>query len=276
MKILTPAKINLTLEIVRKRPDGFHDLATWMLPIGLVDRIEIEEASESSFSSNIPELDNDPSNLIIRAVEQFNRVTSLDTRYRIHLEKKIPIGAGLGGGSSNAAGTLLLLNRIHGNRLEPDQLYELAAGLGSDVAFFVSPKSAWCTGRGEKIEPRNFPGDLHLLLAKPGFGVSTADAYQAYAALPPEKKKGEIEKTEWGTLRNDLEPAVFQKYVLLPIIKDWLKQQPETLFALMSGSGSTLFSVVRTRADGEALVNRFHQYLGAAIWSAVVRLNSKE
>jgi len=274
MKILTPAKINLTLEIVRRRPDGFHDLATWMLPIGLVDSLEIEEASEASFSSNILELGSDPSNLVIQAVEAFAQATSIRAAsYQIRLNKNVPISAGLGGGSSNAAGTFRLLNRLHGNPLSEDHLHKLAASLGADVAFFVSPRSAWCTGRGENLEPRYFPEDLWVFLVKPGFGVSTSEAYQAYTLLPFQKKKGIEEKTIWGTLRNDLEPAVFQKYVLLPVIKDWLKQQPETLFALMSGSGSTMFSVVKSKSDGESLVDRFRHEFGANIWSAIVPLN---
>ena len=273
MKILTPAKINLTLEIVRRRPDGFHDLATWMLPIGLVDSLEIEKSSETSFSSNIFGLGSDPSNLVIRAVEAFDQATSTRASYRIRLNKGIPISAGLGGGSSNAAGTLRVLNRLHNNLLSEDRLHELAASLGSDVVFFVSPRSAWCTGRGENLEPRYFPKGLWVFLVKPGFGVSTRGAYQAYTLLPPEKKRGIEEKTRWGTLRNDLEPAVFQKYVLLLVIKDWLKRQPETLFALMSGSGSTMFSIVGSKSDGESLVNRFRHEFSANTWSTVVPLN---
>jgi 4-diphosphocytidyl-2-C-methyl-D-erythritol kinase len=273
MRIVTPAKINLTLEIVGKRPDGFHDLATWMLPIGLTDHLAIEEAPETSFTSNIPELGNDPSNLVIGAVEEFGKDASIKSAYRISLEKKIPMGAGLGGGSSNAAGALRLLNRIHGDPLSETRLHKLAARLGSDVAFFVSPKSAWCTGRGEKLEPREFPAGYYLFLAKPDFGVSTAGAYRAYANLPLDKKRGEEQKTPWGVLRNDLEPAVFPKYVLLPIIKEWMKRQAETLFSLMSGSGSTLFAVVKSRGDGELLVDRFQIEFGRTIWTTVVELN---
>ena len=106
MKILSPAKINLTLEIFGKRSDGFHELATWMLPVGLYDSIEIEPAGSPSFHSNVPELDGDPSNLVSRAVDLFNRTAEIDMAYAIRLEKQIPIGAGLGGGSSNAASTL--------------------------------------------------------------------------------------------------------------------------------------------------------------------------
>jgi 4-diphosphocytidyl-2-C-methyl-D-erythritol kinase len=273
MKTFSAAKINLTLEILGKRPDGFHELATWMLPIGLYDALEIERADRSSFISNVPELKVDPSNLVIRAAEIFNRAASIDTPYAIRLEKKIPISAGLGGGSSNAAATLRLLNEIHNSRFRSQQLEELAANLGSDVPFFIHGRSAWCSGRGEQIEPRVFPDDLWICLFKPGFAVSTADAYRAYAQLALSRKRGRETDTQWGKLRNDLEPAVLPKYLFLALLKDWLKQQSETVFALMSGSGSTIFAIVRSQADGETLRARFAAEFGGRTWSTVCELN---
>jgi 4-diphosphocytidyl-2-C-methyl-D-erythritol kinase len=273
MKILSPAKINLTLEILGKRADGFHELNTWMLPVGLYDTLEIEPASRPSFISNASELKADSSNLVVRAAQLFNETISIQAPYQIRLGKNIPIGAGLGGGSSNAAATLRLLNELHSGPLKIVQLEALAARLGSDVAFFVSGQSAWCKGRGEMMEPRPFPRDHWISLFKPGFGVSTAGAYGAYAALPPDRKRGQEEDTAWGKLRNDLEPAVFPKYLLLPLIRDWLKKQSETLFALMSGSGSTLFAIVRNQTDGETLRTRFRTEFGARVWSVVCQLN---
>jgi 4-diphosphocytidyl-2-C-methyl-D-erythritol kinase len=276
MKILSPAKVNLTLEILGKRPDGFHELETWMLPVGLYDELEIELASGQSFVSNVPELARDSSNLIIRAAQLFNEASSIQAAYEIRLAKNIPIRAGLGGGSSNAGAALRLLNQIHGEPLSMVQLEAVAARLGSDVPFFVSAQSAWCKGRGELMEPRPFPTDLWICLFKPGFGVSTEGAYRAYAALPPDRKHGLEENTSWGRLRNDLEPAVFPKYLLLAIIKEWLKKQSETLFALMSGSGSTLFAIVHNQSDGEMLKARFRQEFGGQTWTAVCRLNPAE
>jgi 4-diphosphocytidyl-2-C-methyl-D-erythritol kinase len=275
MKILSAAKINLTLKILGQRCDGFHELATWMLPIGLYDSLEIERAIQPSFFSNLPELKGDPSNLIIRAAQVFNQAASIVTPYAIRLEKKIPIGAGLGGGSSNAAATLRLLNELHDWPFDRRQLEELAADLGSDVAFFVSGRSAWCTGRGERIEPRVFPDDLWVTLFKPGFAVSTAGAYRAYSRLAAELKCGQETETQWGMLRNDLEPAVLPKYPFLRLLKDWLKKQPETLFTLMSGSGSTIFAIVRSQSDGKTLQDRFWGEFGEQTWSAVCELNVK-
>src|ERR1700739_780002 len=211
MRTATPAKINLTLEVLGQRPDGFHELATWMLPVGLYDSLEIEPDSLSSFLSNVPELKADPSNLVVRAAEVFNRAVSVDTAYAIRLEKRIPIGAGLGGGSSNAAATLRLLNGLHHVPFQTDELETLAANLGSDVAFFIRSRPAWCTGRGERIEPRAFPDDLWICLFKPGFAISTVEAYRAYARLAANGKRGTEICTPWGKLRNDLEPEEFHK-----------------------------------------------------------------
>ena len=273
MKTFSAAKINLTLEILGKRSDGFHELATWMLPVALYDSIEIEEARRPSFISNVPALGGDASNLIIRAAQSFAQAASIDTAYAIHLEKKIPMGAGLGGGSSNAAATLQLLNKLHGFPLRREQIEELAANLGSDVAFFLDGRAAWCTGRGERIQARLFPDHLWICLFKPGFAVPTPGAYRAYARLAENLKRGEETATPWGKLRNDLEPAVLPKYLFLALVKDWLKDQSETLFALMAGSGSTMFAIVQSQADGESLQARFHARFGKQTWSVVCVLN---
>jgi 4-diphosphocytidyl-2-C-methyl-D-erythritol kinase len=273
MKIVSAAKINLTLEVLGPRPDGFHELATWMLPVGLYDSIEIECASQPSFCSNVPELKGDQSNLVIRAAEVFNRAALIDRAYAIRLEKKIPIGAGLGGGSSNAAMTLRSLNELHQFRFARPELEELAASLGSDVAFFIGGQSAWCTGRGERIEPRAFPNDLWICLFKPGFAISTAGVYRAYTQSGAERKRGRETDTQWGKLRNDLEPTVFPKYLFLGLLKDWLNEQSETLFALMCGSGSTIFAIVRSQAEGETLQGRCRTEFGEQTWSVVCPLN---
>jgi 4-diphosphocytidyl-2-C-methyl-D-erythritol kinase len=273
MKFLTPAKINLTLEIVGRRSDGYHDLASWMLPIGLYDTLEIDVRDVQSFESNVPELTGDSSNLAIRAAELFSRAVATDACYDIRLEKAIPIGAGLGGGSSDAAAALLVLNKLHGFPLTSRELHGLAAELGSDVPFFINAQSAWCTSRGEVMQPREFPRGLWIFLTKPGFGVSTAGAYSSYAALPSSRKRGRELTTPWGTLRNDLEPAVFPKYLLLPVIKDWLATQKGVTFALMSGSGSTIFAVVQSQSEGESLNTAFRQVFGERVWTSVCQLN---
>jgi 4-diphosphocytidyl-2-C-methyl-D-erythritol kinase len=273
MRTFTPAKINLTLEIRGKRPDGYHELATWMIPLALYDTLVIEPATKSSFASNVSELPTDTTNLVLRAVEAFQKATGDRQAYRMFLEKSIPIGAGLGGGSSDAAATLRLLNQMVGNPLSPGALLSTAAGLGSDVAFFLGSRSAWCTGRGEIMEFRNFPNDRWVCLVKPDFVVATAWAYRAYANLPEPSRRGEPVETVWGSLRNDLEPAVFSKYLLLPEIKQWFQNQPETEVALMSGSGSTTFSVTQDAVSAKMVRDRFIAEFGENFWTFVGQLN---
>ena len=272
MRIVTPAKINLTLEVLQRRPDGFHELATWMVPIALFDALEIDvQIGDDSFSGNVPELKADESNLIFRAISRFRSATGIDVRYRVRLAKEIPLGAGLAGGSSDAAATLRLLGRIHPGTLSSAQLEKIGAEIGSDVVFFLNPRPAWCTGRGEKIEPRGFPDRLWVCLFKPGFSVSTADAYSVYDKL--QEKRGDVVTTPWGDFRNDLEPVVFLKFPLLAVIKGWLAEQPESICALMSGSGSTVFAVTKTETEGGALERRFLSEFGGEFWTTVCRLN---
>ncbi len=239
-----------------------------MIPIALYDCLTIEPAAKMVFESNVPELQNDRTNLIIRAVEAFQKLSGSRQDYRIVLEKNIPIGAGLGGGSSNAAATLRLLNRMAGDPISPQALSGVAAELGSDVAFFVEARSAWCTGRGEKMELRDFPEDRWLCLAKPGFAVPTAWAYTTHTKLPEQLKRGEPAETVWGS-----EPAVFTKYLLLAEIKRWFQQQAETEITLMSGSGSTTFAVTGSSASANSLRVRFAAEFGENFWTFVGQLN---
>jgi 4-diphosphocytidyl-2-C-methyl-D-erythritol kinase len=245
-----------------------------MVPVGLFDRLEIEPAAADLFSTETPGLSWDDGNLIFRAVQLFRKETGIRAFYRIELTKRIPIGAGLAGGSSDAAATLRLLNRLHACALTDDDLAGLAARLGSDTAFFVRCEPAWCTGRGEVMSARPLPDGLWCLLVKPDFGIPTGAAYAAYAGLPAAEKRGQTVVTSWGELRNDLEPAIFPKYVILPVLKSWLARQPETRLSLMSGSGSTVFAVID---EGEPvtreLQQRFLGFFGPTFWSAVCRLN---
>ncbi|MBV9491830.1 MAG: 4-(cytidine 5'-diphospho)-2-C-methyl-D-erythritol kinase [Verrucomicrobia bacterium] len=273
MIVETPAKINLTLEVLGRRTDGFHELATWMVPVGVFDRLEIVLGEKDEFTTDTPGLAWNDHNLVYRAVGLFRQETGIRSLYRIRLTKRIPIGAGLAGGSSNAAATLRLLNRLHGEPFTDEALIGLAARLGSDAAFFVRCEPAWCTGRGEKMAPRPFARGLWLLLVKPGFAVPTAAAYAAYAGLPAGERRGQPVATGWGELRNDLEPAVFRKYVLLPLVKGWLARQPETTLSLMSGSGSTLFGLTAEAAQADELQRRFVENFGARFWIAVCPLN---
>ena len=156
MQLSAPAKINLSFQIKGRRPDGFHEIETLMAPVSLADRITIERAGEQDgirFTCDNPSLPADDDNLVVRAAKLFRRRTNVTTGITIALEKKIPHGAGLGGGSSDAAGTLLGLNELFAANLPEDELLKLAAELGSDVPFFVVRSPAVCRGRGEIVTP---------------------------------------------------------------------------------------------------------------------------
>jgi 4-diphosphocytidyl-2-C-methyl-D-erythritol kinase len=184
------------------------------------------------------------------------------------LEKRIPHGAGLGGGSSDAAATLLGLNELFETRLDQKDLMQLAAQIGSDVPFFLLGSAATCQGRGEIVDPARLPANFNLLLVKPDFGVPTPWAYGRW------KDSRELPGLEYASqefsgvrFRNDLERPVFEKFVLLGHLKTWLRQQAEVGAALLSGSGSTLFAVLRESADAEKLAARVREEIDPTLWT---------
>jgi 4-diphosphocytidyl-2-C-methyl-D-erythritol kinase len=273
MQLFAPAKINLSFEIKGRRADGFHEIETLMTPISLADRLTIETSANEGavdFSCDDPSLPTGEDNLVVRAVELFREATKTGTGIKIVLEKKIPHGAGLGGGSSDAASTLLGLNELFGTGLSDGDLISLAAQLGSDVPFFMARSAAICRGRGELVSPTSLAGRFHLLLVKPDFGVPTSWAYGKW------KESQEIPgvnyaRQEFGGVRfvNDLERPVFEKFVLLGQLKTWLRGQPEAGAALMSGSGSTLFAVLQEGADAEKLAARVRADIDPTLWTCV-------
>ncbi len=271
MQLFAPAKINLSLKILRRREDGFHEIETLMAPISLCDELTIEPNDARSgiaFSSDDPTLPSGEENLVVRAARRFFAEIREPPRVRITLRKNIPHGAGLGGGSSDAASTLLGLNQLHGGPLEAARLTSLAAKIGSDVPFFLTGGPAWCRGRGEVVEPFGAFPKLSLLLLKPEFGVSTAWAYQQW------QNPRELPGVDYGpqkigelVLENHLERPVFEKHLFLARMKDWLRAQPEVAAASLSGSGSTVFAVLREDgAAAEALTSRAHEELDPRLW----------
>ncbi len=276
MQLFAPAKINLSFKILRRREDGFHEIDTLMAPISLGDELTIEsDESESGirFTTDDPTLPAGEDNLVVRAARSFFAEIKEDPRVRIELRKKIPHGAGLGGGSSDAASTLLGLNRLHGERVAPTRLTSLAAALGSDVPFFLAQSAARCRGRGEIVEPMARLPRLSLLLLKPEFRVSTPWAYRQWRdsrQLPGV----DYAPQRWEELvfENDLERPVFEKHLFLAHMKTWLREQPEVAAALMSGSGSTTFAVLREDADADELGARAQAELDPLLWSNAVRM----
>jgi len=217
----------------------------------------------------------------------FFQKTEIRDGVRIHLEKKIPLAAGLGGGSGNAATTLLGLNEIFGKPLSTKALYDIAAALGSDIPFFLQTKPAFGTGRGEKIEPLNFFPAMRsaaIFLIHPGFGISTPWAYQNLARFPsalngtPGRAQKLISSLQTTDLRvagkefyNSLESPALEKHPLLALFQDFLRQNGAAA-TLMSGSGSTTFALAENLAAAEQLRERFKTKFGETHWTAVVPL----
>ena len=268
LELHAPAKLNLSLRVVRRRDDGFHEIDSVMVKLpGLADRISFSEGSGFSFTCDDPDLPGDESNLVVKAVRAYEQAAGVSCRHAIHLHKVIPHGAGLGGGSSDAATTLLGLDELHGKPLGPARLAEIAASLGSDIPFFITPGAARCTGRGEIVEAVKSPPPLRVLLLKPWFAVPTPDAYGRWAEsveLPgirysPQDLDGTI-------LVNDLERPVFAKHRFLAELKTWLLARDEVAGALLCGSGSTTFAVLHHGADAGALAKAARHELDPGIW----------
>jgi len=269
MTIEAPAKVNLVLRILGRRTDGFHALETLMVPLTLSDSVSVAVAGGEGvvLSCDDPAVPADATNLAWRAAEAFAAATGLKFHATIALTKRIPSGAGLAGGSSNAATVLRALDRLLGTRLPAAELEEIAARLGSDVPFFIRRQTSWCRGRGEIIEPASPLPARDLLLAKPPFPVPTVWAYSAWAAAPwypavPVDVDG-------LSLVNDLEAPVFSKYLLLPALKTWLNRQPEVEAAMMSGSGSTVFAILKK--EGSVLEKRLKDFFGETFWTCLCR-----
>jgi 4-diphosphocytidyl-2-C-methyl-D-erythritol kinase len=283
----SPCKVNLILNILGKRPDGFHELETVMQPVPIFDRLSFGRAGAGvDLTCNHPELPTDSGNLVFRAAEQFRAAAKTTDGVRIHLEKRIPLAAGLGGGSGNAAITLLGLNRLFGAPLSTKELNHLARTLGSDVPFFLQDKPAIAVGRGEKVkslEPFAALRGKALVLIHPGFGVSTAWAYKNLARFPSALNgaRGRAENlvrnlsvslsAAASDIYNSLEAPVLEKYPLLSMFQESLRENG-ALVALMSGSGSTTFAIAENASKADELAEKFRGHFGSSCWMATVTL----
>lgn len=268
LTLQAPAKLNLTLRVLGKRDDGFHEIDTLMVKLpGLADRIEFHETGAFTFECDAPDLPADETNLVAKAVRAYESASGLACRHSITLRKIIPHGAGLGGGSSDAASTLLGLDELHGGKLGMHRLREIAASLGSDIPFFLLPAAGRCTGRGEIIEEVPSPPSLRVLLLKPWFSVPTPEAYSHWAAsreLPG--IPCQPQETDGITMVNDLERPVFAKHRFLAELKSWLLARDEVAAALLCGSGSTMCAVLRSGTDAEALAKCARHELDPGLW----------
>ena len=269
MRFFAPAKINLSLRVLRRREDGFHEIETLMAAVAIRDTLDIErlDGGGIEFTCSDATLPTDRSNLVVRAARGFFTAAGIEPHVRIFLQKEIPHGAGLGGGSSDAAATLLALDAIFETQLPQTELTRIAAEIGSDIPFFLARSAAWCRGRGEIVEPCTLPHPHPLLLIKPPFGVPTPWAYQHWRDSLEIPGVNYAPQTLGGiTLVNDLERPVFEKFIQLAEMKRWLLGQPETAAALMSGSGSTVFALLREKSGGPALSEKARAQFGPHTW----------
>lgn len=249
--IFSNAKINIGLRILRKRDDGFHDISTLMVPVPFNDIIEINPAKPtgSGFSMNqsgITVPGNIEDNLCYKSWELFCREMGM-THVQVHLHKRIPLGAGLGGGSSNAVAILKGLNNLTGNKLKNNDLHNLAVRLGSDCSLFVENKPALAEGRGEILTDLTLSlKGLHLVLLNPGLTVNTA---WAYSNITPNENREPLQRHllkpmhQWKTtVTNDFENTVFKAHPEVAGLKAEL-YMAGAIFTSMSGSGSTVYGL---------------------------------
>ena len=260
---LAPAKVNLGLHVLRRRPDGFHDLATVFLPLDWADEIAAEPAAGLSVSSSDPALPTDDGNLVVRAARALAAHTGTSEGARLHLDKRVPYGAGLGSGSSDAAATLRLLTRLWGLDVPAPELARLALDLGSDVPFFLDPVPSAGAGRGERLTPLAAPGGaawrcpFPLVVAVPPVHVSTATAFAG--VVPDDRDRPDLaaavvsdDLDRWRReVTNDFQPAVEAAHPPVRAVRQSLEAAGAAR-ALLSGTGSAVVGVFERLSAAQA------------------------
>ncbi|MEM7008422.1 MAG: 4-(cytidine 5'-diphospho)-2-C-methyl-D-erythritol kinase [Thermodesulfobacteriota bacterium] len=270
IKLLSPAKVNLTLEILGLRQDGYHELRSIIQPVNLFDevQIELEEGSGIDLDSNGLDIPKGSDNLAWKAADLFIKASGLESRVKIFIKKQIPQGAGLGGGSSNAGAVLVGLSRLT-KALSEQELANIAPQLGADVSFFIRSQSAVMEGIGEKITTlREFPS-FHYVIVCPNIHSSTQEVYQKWDELNNQKQIETISDEDFNKhiedfnnkdveppLQNDLEPAAMALYPEIKAYKEILSSLG-LKSVLMSGSGSCVFALFREEDEA----NEIYEYL---------------
>ena len=265
-----PAKINLSLRVLGKREDGYHNVDLLMAKLDLEDKLDFHNSRTSNLLCEKAAMPTDENNLGIKAVREVEKAYGRKAKQRITLTKNIPFGAGLGGGSADAAVTLRAVNEIIGTNYSEEELQAMAAAIGSDVPFFLNPVVSRCTGRGEIVTPvPELAGwSSPIVLIKPQFAVSTPSAYRGLNGA--HRMKGVnygAQMVDDIKLVNELERAVFTKFPVLGLWKMWMLGQPGVRAALMSGSGSTLFALTETPEQAQALAAAAKEELDPTLWT---------
>jgi 4-diphosphocytidyl-2-C-methyl-D-erythritol kinase len=276
----TSAKVNLALEVLGKRGDGYHEIATVLQAVDLFDRLKVEAADTLSLHTDDPELPTDDGNLVMRAARLLQKVAGVEAGARIQLSKRIPVAAGLGGGSSDAAAALWGLSRLWGLRWAKARLPELAAELGMDVPFFLGTGRAVARGRGERLAALPGGGGYALVLVNPRVPLSTREVYgrvpAGWRAQPAGTERmidalrtRNVEKVA-AALTNNLETVVEPVLPVIGRMKAALLAAG-ALGAIMSGSGPTVLGVARSLDHARQIRSRVSR-VGWACWA--VRTNS--
>jgi len=279
IEAFSPSKINLFLRIIGKRPDGFHDLGSLFQAISLGDSLKVSKLDQNSvdeFECDMPGVPTDDSNLVLRAAKLFREKTGITNGVRVSLSKKVPAQGGLGGGSANAATMLWAMNKLFDYPATQEELIEWSGDLGSDITFFLSSGTAFCTGRGEILEKVPQLPVQNVYIIKPDVGLSTPLVFKNlnYSELSPEEPREILgrfyangdtpisdedddnqAKPQDGTgikYINDLEPPAFR---LLPVLKEIKEYLNEFDFdaVLMSGSGTSIFAIGEPKSAPEAV-----------------------
>ncbi|MCX5782479.1 MAG: 4-(cytidine 5'-diphospho)-2-C-methyl-D-erythritol kinase [Elusimicrobia bacterium] len=269
MKILAPAKINLFLEVKNKRADGYHNIESIMQSVSLYDELEFKPAEEKiSLKCNLKNLPNDERNLVVKAAKLLKKELKTQKGARIHLKKNIPLGAGLGGGSSDAAAALKGLLKLWKLKISPKKLVKIAAKIGADVPFFLNCGTAVAKGIGDILKSIKKVKKTYFVLVFPNFGVSTPSVYKKlHFPLTSRQKINKIkfhleslkDSKIWGRLLyNRLEEVVLPKYPKVAFIKK--KIENFGYKSLMSGSGSTVFGIVPSLEEGQRLKKKLLSY----------------
>lgn len=269
------AKINLGLHILRKRADGYHDIETVFHRVNNFDTVTVERTTSGRIAIRCthPEIPTDESNLCHKAAKLFYSETDHRPGLSISIEKQIPVGAGLGGGSSDAAAVLRACNLLHGYPLSDNTLGVIASQIGSDVPYFLHPDSAYATGRGEILDYFRLELPYWIVLVYPGIHIDTKWAYQSstpnrsarHLNIRSLVQENLLQPRAWvNALRNDFEPVVFREYPVIMRVKEALLKAGAD-FALLSGSGSSVFGLfqdeVYAREIADSLSNTYEVWL---------------
>lgn len=275
LELFSPCKINLFLRIIRKREDGFHDLASLFQAIGFGDTLELgpleeEGVKADEFTCNMPGVPVDSTNLVLRALELMREKTGVSMYFKSNLIKQVPAQAGLGGGSANAATAMWGANELMGRPASLEQMIEWSGALGSDITFFLSQGTAYCTGRGEiltQIDPP-LPTGTKVCIVKPDIGLSTPSVFKALdydelsdkdaddVLLPAFLDTKGVENVSKDCYVNDLEPPAFRCVPRLGELKESLLKVPGFNHVMMSGSGTSIFCIGEPE-DRESFLKEF-------------------